>query len=101
MRRVELKQGERFNEGHLKRTGAFNAKALKAATDIVEDVRARGDEAVREYTERFDGVKLESFRVSQEAIDAALEKVSPELSQALQHAAAQIRDFHQRQLRQS
>ena len=61
MRRVELKQGERFNEGHLKRTGAFNAKALKAATDIVEDVRARGDEAVREYTERFDGVKLESF----------------------------------------
>lgn len=101
MRRVELKQGERFNEGHLKRTGAFNAKALKAATDIVEDVRARGDEAVREYTERFDGVKLESFRVSQEAIDAALEKVSPELSQALQHAAAQIRDFHERQLRQS
>lgn len=101
MRRVELKQGERFNEGHLKRTGAFNANALKAATDIVEDVRTRGDEAVREYTERFDGVKLESFRVSQEAIDAALEKVSPELSAALQHAAEQIRDFHQRQIQQS
>lgn len=101
MRRIELKQGERFNDGHLKRTGAFNAKALKAATDIVADVRERGDEAVREYTERFDGVRLESFRVSQEAIDAALAKVKPELSQALQHAADQIRDFHERQIRQS
>ncbi len=101
MRRVVLAQGERFNEGHLRRTSAFNANALKAATDIVADVRERGDEALREYTSRFDGVELESFRVSQEAIDAALEKITPELSAALQHAAAQIRDFHERQVHES
>ncbi len=101
MRRIELKQGERFNEGHLRRTSAFNANALKAATDIVADVRERGDGALREYTSRFDGVELESFRVSQEAIDEALARITPELSAALQHAAAQIRDFHERQVRES
>ena len=101
MRRVDLQQGERFNEGHLRRTSAFNANALKAATDIVADVRERGDEALREYTSRFDGVELESFRVSQEAIDEALSRITPELSAALQHAAAQIRDFHERQVRES
>ena len=101
MRRVELKCGESFSEEHLKRTGAFNANALKAATNIVSDVRARGDEAVREYTSRFDGVDMERFRVSQEAIDEALSRISPELSAALQHAAAQIRDFHERQVHQN
>ncbi|MBO4364953.1 MAG: histidinol dehydrogenase [Eggerthellaceae bacterium] len=101
MRRVNLAPGERFNEGHLRRTSAFNANALKAATDIVADVRERGDEALREYTSRFDGVELHDFRVSQEAIDEALARITPELSAALQHAAAQIRDFHERQVRES
>lgn len=101
MRRVVLAQGERFSEAHLRRTSAFDAHALAVATDIVADVRARGDEALREYTSRFDGVELECFRIGQQAIDEALAKVAPELSAALQHAAAQIRDFHERQVRES
>lgn len=101
MRRVVLAQGERFSEAHLRRTSAFDAHALAVATDIVADVRARGDEALREYTSRFDGVELECFRIGQQAIDEALAKVAPELSTALQHAAAQIRDFHERQVRES
>lgn len=101
MRRVVLAQGERFSEAHLRRTSAFDANALAAAAGIVDDVRARGDEALRACTSRFDGVELESFRVGQQAIDEALAKVAPELSVALQHAAAQIRDFHERQVRES
>lgn len=101
MRRIDLKRGEQFNEGHLKRTGAFNAQALMAATQIVEDVRARGDVALREYTEKFDGVKLDDFRVSQQAIEEAIANVDPKVAQALQHAADQIRDFHKRQVEQS
>lgn len=101
MRRVVLAQGERFSEAHLRRTSAFNANALAAATDIVADVRERGDEALREYTRCFDGVALESFRVGQQAIDEALAKTTPELSAALQHAAVQIRDFHERQVCES
>ncbi|MEG0759711.1 MAG: histidinol dehydrogenase, partial [Raoultibacter sp.] len=66
MRRIILQPGEPFKEKDLNRTGAFNAEALIAATSIVEDVRNRGDEALREYTERFDGVTLEEFRVPAE-----------------------------------
>ena len=101
MRRVILDKDEQFTNAHLQRKSAFNAQALAAATDIVATVRERGDEALRDYTERFDGVKVDQFRVSQEAIDEAVEQCDPRLAAALEHAAAQIREFHERQLEQS
>ncbi|WP_080798634.1 histidinol dehydrogenase [Arabiibacter massiliensis] len=101
MRRIILKAGEVFSNAHLKRTGAFNAAALTAATAIVEDVRERGDEALRELTERFDGVRVEDFRVSQAAIAEAVAAVDDKLARALRTAAGQIRDFHERQRQQS
>lgn len=100
MRRIELASHEVFKEDMLNRVGAFNADALIAATTIVEDVRSRGDEALREYTQRFDGVDIETFRVSQEAIDEALTRVDPKVAAAIEQAASQIRDFHERQKQQ-
>lgn len=101
MRRVKLSQGEVFSNKHLKRTGAFNADALSAATTIIEEVRTRGDAALREYTERFDGVRIEDFRVPQEVIDQAITRVNDKTARALRQAADQIRDFHERQRQQS
>ncbi|MBQ9953904.1 MAG: histidinol dehydrogenase [Eggerthellaceae bacterium] len=101
MRRVILAPEERFNSSYINRTGAFNAQALTAATSIIEEVRTRGDDALREFTERFDGVRVEDFRVKPEAIEAALDAVDPETLAALRHAAGQIRDFHERQKQQS
>lgn len=101
MRKVILNQGEVFSNSHLQRKSAFNAKAMQVATQIVEDVRERGDECLRELTEKFDGVRLESFRVSQEKFDAAVAACEPQLAKALEQAAAQIREFHERQLEQS
>ena len=101
MRRITLKPGEVFTNAHLKRTGAFNAEALIAATAIVEDVRTRGDEAVREYTKKFDGVLVEDFRVSQASIADAIVNVEETTARALQQAASQIKEFHERQLQQS
>ncbi|MEE0845490.1 MAG: histidinol dehydrogenase [Eggerthellaceae bacterium] len=101
MRRVILAEDEQFTNVQLKRQSAFNPQALAAATDIIEQVRERGDVALREYTERFDGVKVESFRVPQQAIEQARGKVKPETAAALEQAAAQIREFHERQLQQS
>ena len=101
MRRVILKSGEEFSNLHLQRKSAFNAKALQIATEIVEDVRQRGDECLRELTAKFDGVEVESFRVPQEAIDEAVAQCDPVLAEALEHAAAQIREYHERQLEQS
>ncbi len=101
MRRVILKPGEVFDNTHLQRKSAFNAKALQIATEIVEDVRQRGDECLRELTAKFDGVEVENFRVPQEAIDEAVAQCNPVLAEALEHAAAQIREYHERQLEQS
>ncbi len=101
MRRVKLAQNEQFDSTYINRTGAFNAKALTAATSIIEEVRTRGDAALRDFTERFDGVLIEDFRVKPEAIEAALDAVEPETLEALRHAARQIRDFHERQKQQS
>lgn len=100
MRRIELEANQAFEESLLDRTSAFNADALVAATNIVEAVRERGDAALKEFTQRFDGVELESFRVSNAAIDEAIAKVDPTVAKALQKAANQIRDFHERQKQQ-
>ncbi len=101
MRRVVLQAGELFDAKSINRTGAFNAKAMKIATDIVADVQERGDECLRELTEKFDGVCIENFRVSEEAIAEGAKRCNPVTVAALEHAADQIRDFHQRQLQQS
>ena len=101
MRRIQLQQGEEFSNAHLQRKSAFNAKALEIATQIVADVRERGDECLRELTAKFDGVEIEDFRVPQQAIDDAVEQCDPVIAEALEHAAAQIREYHERQLEQS
>ena len=101
MRRIVLNPGEAFDASLINRTGAFNAGALSAATSIIEDVRARGDEALRDYTEKFDGVRPQAFRVPQQAIDEAAGRVDPKTAAALEHAARQIREFHERQKQQS
>lgn len=101
MRRVILSQGETFSNDHLQRTSAFNAGALEAATKIVARVREEGDAALRDLTAQFDGVEIEDFRVSQEAIDAAIAQIDPHLQKSLARAARQIREFHERQKQQS
>ncbi|MGE5702245.1 MAG: histidinol dehydrogenase [Clostridia bacterium] len=74
---------------------------VRAVQEILARVKAEGDAAVREYTERFDRVRLESFRVSEAEMAEAKEKVDLVVLEALQEAAENIRDFHQRQVRQS
>lgn len=101
MRRVILAEGERFTSSYINRTGAFNAGALSAAASIIEEVRERGDAALRDFTEKFDGVVVEDFRVKPEAVEAALEQVDPSVLAALRHAAEQIAEFHERQKQQS
>ena len=101
MRRIDLQPLEPFTSDFIDRTGAFNPGALEAATAIIEQVRQEGDGALRALTEKFDGVAIENFRVPPEAIDAAMAEVDPDTLEALRHAAAQIRDFHERQKQQS
>ena len=68
--------------------------------DIIANVRANGDKALAEYTEKFDKVVLDSLIVSQEEIDEALALVEPKFIEVLEKAAANIRLFHEKQVRE-
>ena len=72
----------------------------KAVGAIIADVRARGDAAVFDYTDRFDRLRLtaQTLRVSVAEIDAAVAKIAPELMAALDLAAERIEAFHRAQL---
>ena len=69
--------------------------------EIIRNVRERGDEALREYTERFDHAKPESLTVTPEEMKEALESVEPDFLRILEKAATNIRKFHSRQVRNS
>ena len=66
---------------------------------IVDDVKARGDEALFEYTEKFDRVKVtkDTIRVTKEEIDEALKQVDPKLMEVMVKSMKNIRTFHEKQ----
>ena len=69
--------------------------------EILRNVRERGDEAVREYTEKFDHAKPESLTVTPAEMQEALDSVDPDFLRILKRAAENIRKFHSRQVRNS
>lgn len=70
-------------------------------TDIIYNVRKRGDTALYEYCEKFDKAKLDSLLVSEEEIEEAFASVEPRFIEILTKAAANIRKFHEKQVRNS
>lgn len=72
-----------------------------AVTEILAQVAARGDEALREYTLRFDKADLTNLEVTEAEIDEAFAAVEPEFVAILEQAAANISAFHEKQRRNS
>ena len=70
-------------------------------TDIIANVRQKGDRALYEYCEKFDKAKLDTLLVTPEEIQEAAEAVGEEFLEILRKAAANIRKFHQKQVRNS
>ena len=70
-------------------------------TEIIDNVRKNGDKALYEYCEKFDKAVLSDLLVSQEEMDEAVASVSPEFLNILEKAAANIRRFHEKQVRNS
>ena len=68
-----------------------------AVDEIIREVRRRGDEALRDYTRRFDGAEIQDLWVSAEEFDAARRAVDPYFLETLREAAENIRRFHERQ----
>lgn len=85
----------------LDRTAESTAHIEAQVADILDKVRSKGDTALLEYTEAFDGVRIKSLRISESEINQAYESVDPTLIAIFEEAAENIRNFHQHQKPQS
>ncbi len=81
------------------RHGGVPAEVEATVSRVLAAVRDRGDAAVSEFTQDFDGVSIApgQFRVSEKALDDALAAMDPDLRAAIEESAANIRAFHRRQ----
>lgn len=86
----------RFIEEMKARAAETRSDIEETVRRVMEDVRVRGMAAVEEYSMRFDKVK--PFIVSQEVIDKAYNGCAPDLREALEQAAANIRDYHEKMM---
>ena len=94
-----LKYGQVQKDDIFARTDpTVNVEAV--VTDIIAQVRAKGDEALSAYCEKFDGVKLNALQVTQEEMDEAFSLVEPRFIEVLEKAAENIRAFHACQKRE-
>jgi histidinol dehydrogenase len=85
----------------LARSVAFDSNLLAQVGAIIEDVRQRGDEALIDYTRRFDGVELSELRISEDSLHRSAEKADNKVVEALRLAIKNVRTFHERQVEQS
>jgi len=91
--------GVRELAGLLPRAGTDIESVQDVVRPLLEDVRLRGAEAVREITARFDGVDAEDFAVPQAELDRALAECDPVLREALEEAVSRVRRVHADQRR--
>jgi histidinol dehydrogenase len=86
-----------------KRGVAFDPELMQTVSSIIADVRERDDDALIDYTARFDGIELapKDLRVSEHVLTAAADKVDPRVLAALREAIKNVRAFHEHQIERS
>ena len=89
---------DRLQAISLRTTAQIGSQISASVAAIIADVRARGDAAVRELTERFDGPRLESFFIDDARWSALADECPAQVRQALVTAHERVRDFHARQI---
>ena len=98
---IRIYRDGELNDSELLKRNEPKADVSGVVAAILADVREHGDEAVLRYTEKFDGVRLETMLVSPEEIDEALAATEPEFLDTLRLAERNIREYHEKQLRNS
>lgn len=90
-----IKYPDRTNWQELIKRPVMDTRQLSGSVaSIIADVRAGGDDALRQFSQQFDGIKLEEFLVSEDEISTAEEQLSPDLRDALAVAKENIEKFH-------
>lgn len=84
-----------------KRAQNSDKNVVPTVSEIIENVRENGDDAVREYTLKFDGNAPVKTEITSDEIDTLIEKCDPKYISTVKKAAENIADFHKRQLKQS
>lgn len=84
-----------------KRSGETDKKVTAVVSEIIENVKANGDSAVKAYTEKFDGKLPQYYEVPRDVINDALTEADTAFTDALLNAIENISDFHNRQKSQS
>lgn len=74
-------------------------KTYEIVKPIMADIKEKGDAALRYYTEKFDGISLDNFEISESEIKEAIKNLDEETKAAFQVAAANIKKFHKSQLK--
>ncbi|MEE1014366.1 MAG: histidinol dehydrogenase, partial [Clostridia bacterium] len=84
----------------MKRAELDISEQMKLAKEVSDDIRVRGDEAVLEYTAKFDRVTLtqDKIKVTPEEIETAYNRLDAETRDAIAYAAKNIRNFHEKQM---
>ena len=88
-----------FLAGMKKRSSEVNAEVEKTVRAIIDDVAARGDEAVKEYTARFDCPDMQYYRVPDEVIQDALTNADPDFVNSIPHPSEAERIYDDRRER--
>lgn len=82
----------------LQRPAINNSSLLEKVKAVMAEVKGKGDKAVKQFTQQFDGVLQENFRVSEKEISESASLLSDEFKKAIQQAATNIQLFHEKQL---
>lgn len=90
-----------FIETLKKRAQNSDKDVIPTVSEIIENVRENGDKAVNEYTVKFDGKAPEKTEITADEIDSLIEKCDKNYISTVKKAAANISDFHKRQIQQS
>src|SRR4051794_19991316 len=99
LKRLDLRGAGTALAGLLPRPQVAGTAPVEAVRAILADVRRRGDDALLELAERFDGVRPDPPRVPREEVDAALAAIPTDLRIAMEAAWANIVDHHRHQVR--
>jgi histidinol dehydrogenase len=83
------------------RSVALDAELMSVVASIIDDVRARGDEALFYYTMRFDNVELKQLRIGEDELRRCAVGVDESVRRALREAIENVRAFHERQVEKS
>ncbi len=104
-KKLAIKTAYGIDQAHLelkkitnRTSGNVQDRAIKVVEDILKNVSERGDEALKEYTSRFDGFLAENFQVPSDLILKAWEETPKELKDSLLLAKKRIEKFHSLQI---